>query len=182
MPSKPEADARKASDNEQYDRAIILLSQAIELEPDNVYLFEQRGIAYFKNKQGQQAINDFNKAVELEPGYGYRYASRAYIKSKIGDAEGAVADYEKAVELDPEDAISYNNLGMAQEQLGYQQKAKRNLERADELSKIRNLQQPESGDKPNQNTDRWGVVIDVFRNRETRNEFLKFIRKGFKHD
>lgn len=189
MTNKPLEDAQKANAAEDHEKAVILLSQAIQLEPNNAELYEHRGVAYFKLKDYKNSLADLTKAVNLEPEHGYRYACRAYVKGKSGDPEGAVRDYEKAVEIDPEDAISYNNLGMAQEQLGYARKAMENQKRADELAKKQGLEVPEhpkeepaSDEAPEDDRSHLGVMLDVFRNRRTRGEFLKFIKRGFRNE
>ena len=135
----------------------------------------------------------------LEPDNPYRYSSRAFIKDSMGDTEGAIQDYLKCIKIDPEDAIAFNNLGMLEEKMGRKTSAKKRFKRADELI---SLMDPESGQikfapdetlKPRNiqkeiNEERkqdiekgiTGIMLDVFRNKNTRKEFLEFVKSGMK--
>jgi regulator of sirC expression with transglutaminase-like and TPR domain len=42
-------------------------NQAIELDPEYTYAFNNRGLAYAKLKQFEKAIQDYDQAIELNP-------------------------------------------------------------------------------------------------------------------
>ena len=52
-----------------YNGAIKLFSEAIELKPDWSWPYNNRGIAYYYLKQYERALRDFNKALEINPNY-----------------------------------------------------------------------------------------------------------------
>ena len=51
----------------QYGRAIEDLNQAIQLDPNDADLFNNRGLAYNDKGENDRAIEDFNQAIRLNP-------------------------------------------------------------------------------------------------------------------
>jgi Flp pilus assembly protein TadD len=49
-----------------YDAAIYLFTKGIELNPDNYYLYNDRGLCYLALDDIDNAISDFSEAIELE--------------------------------------------------------------------------------------------------------------------
>lgn len=185
----------EALKNKKFEEALAFFTKAIEVEPNNAAIFGERAICYLNLGKVNMALFDMDTAVALQPDYGYRYAARAFVKSNIKDFEGAVKDYEKAIELDPEDDISRNNIGLAQEQLGYHKKAKQNFEIADDISKKKvtfsSLPKPGEANvnQVNANSNKedapeyksiFDVLKKMFSDKKVFNEFVKFIKNGFK--
>ena len=129
----------------EHEASLTSFNQALENEPKNPDIYNDRGVTYFHLKRLPEALADMNKAVELQPDYGYRYSARGYVRDRMGDTEGAVADYQKAVELDPDDAIAQNNLGMLEEKLGYKQAAEKRFKEADRLAEEQGLYNSANG-------------------------------------
>ena len=187
--------------SEDYKDALKEIRKAVALEPKNADFISEYGVILFHLKRKLEAIEQLNKALELEPKNPYRYSSRAYVKDSIGDTQGAIDDYLKCIELDPEDAVAYNNLGLLEEKLGRKQQAKKRFEKADELASIleennitlesksveetvapRNIQKEiQEERKEAEEKGRLGIMIDVLRDKKTRQEFVKFIKGGFKN-
>ena len=184
--------AKEEIKKNNFQKAVNALNKAIENEPNNPIYYSDRGVCYYHLEMKKQALIDMNKSVELDPDYSYRYSSRAFIKDSMGDVQGAVDDYEIAIKLDPDDAVAYNNLGMLQEKLGYMQKSKANFEKADGLAKMleengieynnelkpTNIQK--EIDEENKNLTTKKVMLDIFKSKATFNEFVQFIKNGFK--
>ncbi|MFT7612276.1 MAG: Flp pilus assembly protein TadD [Parvicellaceae bacterium] len=181
--------------------ALKELSRAIELEPNNADYHSEKGVALFHLNRKIESISELNIALKLEPDNPYRYSSRAYLKDSMGDTKGAVEDYLICTKMDPEDAIAFNNLGILEDKLGRKQKAKERFEKADDLAKIlddnnisvqgepvketyvepTNLQQELNIEKKlTKEKGASTIMVDVFRSRKTRKEFINFIKKGFK--
>lgn len=206
MPENPDHMKALALHKEgKYAEAIPFLDKAIKAEPNNPNIYNDRGISFLHTSQKQKALADMEKAVELEPDYAYRYCARAYVKDSLGDTQAAVDDYLIAVKLEPDDAIALNNLGLLEEKLGYQQKAQRRFEKADALSKQNGMStmngngaangnesvkaaQPAAQEKTTEPAsperastgDHVREMLKVFTKKEAFNDFLKFIRNGFK--
>jgi tetratricopeptide (TPR) repeat protein len=151
--------------------------------------------------RNEEALSELDRATNLDPKNPYRYSSRAFLKDRLGDFLGAIEDYEKAIELDPEDAIAYNNKGLVEEKMGNIARSKKSFEKADDLigykpkssesmppigqekSEKPSFEMPDfSATNPPKKVDSahfFETLKGVFGNKETRNEFLNFIRGFF---
>ncbi len=182
-----------------YKLALQHFDKAIKKQSDVADFHSERGVALFHLNRKEDALAALNKALMLEPDNPYRYSSRAFIKDSMGDTEGAIQDYLKCIKIDPEDAIAFNNLGMLEEKMGRKTSAKKRFKRADELislmdpesgqikfapdetEKPRNIQK-EINEEKKQDIEKGitGIMLDVFRNKNTRKEFLEFVKSGMK--
>jgi tetratricopeptide (TPR) repeat protein len=90
---------KKDSLAENADSAISNYNKAIEINPQLVKAYNNRGIAYTWKKQYDLAIADFNKAIELDPNNGKAYNNRAIVYSYQGETDKARQDLHKAQSL-----------------------------------------------------------------------------------
>jgi len=84
-----------------YQNAIILYNDIIQLIPENIVSYNNRGIAKSELGYYTEAIQDFNIAIELDSEYVSAYYNRGKVKAKIGDYKQATLDFDKAIELYP---------------------------------------------------------------------------------
>jgi tetratricopeptide (TPR) repeat protein len=75
------------------------LSDAIQLAPQNAYLYYNRGNLYAQRNDYQRAIDDYTKAIELEPELAEAYFNRGLVRIRAKKSSEAVADLSKAGEL-----------------------------------------------------------------------------------
>lgn len=184
----------KVKENDHLE-AIRIFTEVIKTDPQDANALSQRGIAYLNIEKLELSLADMNAAVEHDPEYSFRYQSRGYLKARMKDYEGALADYQKAVDLDPNDAIALNNLALAQEQMGWAQKAKVNFDKSDRLSGVKTAEEraqdrrsqtekePIASDSESVAVDQESksqIAKDVFTKKETFQEFIKFIKNGFR--
>lgn len=120
-------------EKKDYDCAIINYSKYIELNPNNVVAYHNRGNAYANKGNYEQAIKDYNKAIELNPNYAEAYYGRGYVYNNKSDYEQAIKDYTKAIELSPQNAGAYNNRGIAYKNKGNYEQAIKDYTKAIEL-------------------------------------------------
>ena len=85
----------------EYEKAIVALNKAVELEPTFAIAYSNRGWSYIGLGQYEQAIADCTKAIELDSNLALAYNSRGWAYTELGQYEQAIADYNKAIELDP---------------------------------------------------------------------------------
>ncbi|MDH4184556.1 MAG: tetratricopeptide repeat protein, partial [Nitrospinota bacterium] len=94
---------RQAFNFGDYDRAIILASQAIVNDTDNAALYTFRCRAHMAKKDYATALRDCDHAIRLDPGAVAAYNNRAYIWIERKQLDRAIADANKAMELAPAD-------------------------------------------------------------------------------
>lgn len=167
-----------------FEKSIADFTTMLIRLPDEPTILSERGVSYYHNNNLTASLKDMDKAVALEPENSYRYSSRAYIKAKV-DVNGAIEDYKKAVELDPEDAIALNNLGLLEESAGKLGAAKKHFDQSNQIIGYnpdkRNAGKKSKENAEDQKKESLGkVMLDVFRDKETRKDYFKFLKTIFK--
>lgn len=69
--------AGEACSRGQFDRAVELYTDAINLDPQNHVLYGNRSAAYIRTRQFERALEDGRYAVQLQPNW-----------SKVGSLQG----------------------------------------------------------------------------------------------
>ncbi len=98
-----------------YDNAIAAYSKAIELNPQEVRAYFNRGNTYKLRGQYDLAMADY-KAIELNPQEARIYIGRGLVFAAKGQYDLAIVDYNKAIELKPQgelEVLVYNNRGLS---------------------------------------------------------------------
>ncbi|MBR3458233.1 MAG: tetratricopeptide repeat protein [Selenomonadaceae bacterium] len=93
-------------------------SRLIELYPERMEPYHQRGICRGRMGNYNAALEDLAKAIEMEPGNASIYNDRGYTYACKKEFAAAVEDYTKAVTLDPKFQLAYANRIAAYEKLG----------------------------------------------------------------
>ena len=75
------------------------MSKAIEIKPDFVDAYYNRGGTKFVLYDYRGAIQDFSKVIEIDPKLAHAYNARAESKYQLNDYRGAIQDYNKVIEL-----------------------------------------------------------------------------------
>ena len=173
----------------KHSKSIEILNRADELFPKNADVLSERAVTYIKINRYSLAMIDMDAAIELEPENPYRYSCRAYLRSVTGNTQGAIIDYQKAIELDPKDAIALNNLGLLYEKTGNLKQAKQSFNESDDIQGIDMKQHQYNVIKeyeerqqltPKKKQTIVATIWNVFNEKDTRNEFIKFIKQGFR--
>ena len=102
----------------QIEIAIEAYSHAIELNPNNVFAYTNRGVAYHAKGDYTRAVADYTKAIELKPDYAKAYYNRGVGYYEEGEYDSAVKDFSKAIELKPDYIEAYNNRGVVYREKG----------------------------------------------------------------
>lgn len=104
--------------DEEWEQAITAFSSVIELEPDNAFAYDRRGIAHGRAERYDEAIPDFSRAISVAPAFAGPYNNRGLSYYKQCRFDEAIADYSTAIQLSPDVAVFYANRGLAHSQRG----------------------------------------------------------------
>ena len=86
----------------EFNQAIVAYDQALALDPNNVNVMVERGLAHSMTGDLKSALQDYGKAIGINPALAeaYHYRGRVYAQDP-GTLDQAIADFTKALELDP---------------------------------------------------------------------------------
>jgi len=104
--------------DKDWQRAITAFTSLLELEPDNAFAYDRRGIAYGRAERYDEAIADFSRAISIDLAFAGAYNNRGLSYYKQYRSDEAIADYGMAICLSPDVAIFYANRGLAHSQRG----------------------------------------------------------------
>lgn len=88
---------------QQYEKAIALYTEAIELDGTNAILYANRSFAHLRTESFGYALRDASKALELDRGYIKGYYRRASAYMSLGKFKLALKDYETVTKTRPND-------------------------------------------------------------------------------
>ena len=108
------AGAKKAAGD--LDGAIADYDRAIQVDPKDAAIYNNRGLAKQAKGDLDAAIVDFNRAMQLNPKDAVACGNRGNAKRDKGDLDGAIADYNRAIRFDPKYAYAYYDRGLAKKQ------------------------------------------------------------------
>lgn len=98
--------------------AVEQFTNAINLNNQFFYAFNNRGNVRFQLGDYQGAIDDFTETLTINTDYVFAYNNRGNARFKLNDYNGAIADYNIAINLRPDYGFAYLNRGIARELLG----------------------------------------------------------------
>jgi predicted O-linked N-acetylglucosamine transferase (SPINDLY family) len=85
----------------QYPRALDLLSRAIQQDPTDPSLFNNRGLVRHNLGQTPEALSDFDHALSLHPNYAEAFNNKGTALRKAGRDREALACFQNAIRLRP---------------------------------------------------------------------------------
>ena len=118
----------------KYAQAIGDFNRAVELDPQNVWAYYNRGVANTNLRQHTKAIQDYSRVLELDPTYVAAYLNRGLGSFSLGQHDQALWNINKAIELNPRLAAAYNIRGIVNANLGKFDQAIRDYDEALVLS------------------------------------------------
>ena len=127
------ARAREAYSKDDWIQAMLDYNRAIELDPQYVKAYNNRGLVYSALKEYFKAIADYNQALELDPKSAPTYTNRGNAYFELKEYFKAISDYNQALELKPKLAQAYYKRGNAYFELKDYIKAISDYNRAIEL-------------------------------------------------
>lgn len=100
------------------DRAVELISQALNIKPDFAVAHCNLGAAHRSLGRLAQAEANFRKAIALQPDFAAAHNNLGNALKEHGKLDEAVASFHKAIVLQPDSAETYSNLGSTFKEFG----------------------------------------------------------------
>ena len=116
-----------------YSKAIEYHSRAIELYPENVSAYLNRGNAWTRKEEFNRALSDYTRALKLTPQDSRLYQYRGGVFAIMGDYDRALEDFGRAMELSPDNSGLYIRRGLIWSKKGEVDKAIKDYEKAHDL-------------------------------------------------
>ncbi len=115
-PELPEV-AKTAFDNEEYERAVELYTQAIKQSAYDHESYYMRGRARYTLGDYYKALGDMERAIELNDQYADYHNYLGLIKYALSDYSNSKGDFLRAIQLDSTGHVGYLNYAFAAFQL-----------------------------------------------------------------
>jgi len=109
------AEGNAAFSAKDFDKAIELFTQAIEVDPSNHVLFSNRSACYASIKDFDGALKDAVKCIEIKPDWAKGHTRKGAALHGQGDLVGALDTYEEALKLDPNNVQAKSGVKSVQE-------------------------------------------------------------------
>ncbi|MCB0510863.1 MAG: tetratricopeptide repeat protein, partial [Bacteroidetes bacterium] len=107
----------------KFDKAMVALNKALELQNDHLSAYNNRGFIYMETGELDKALADFNRAIAIDPNISVPYTNKAKILKRRGDYESALKILTKAISLNPNDYEAWNVRGAIYGKFGKYDKA-----------------------------------------------------------
>jgi tetratricopeptide (TPR) repeat protein len=120
--------AQLAETKGDFQEAVRLYTEAVQLFPEFVVAHYNLGIALGKLKDFRGAMESLTRAIGLKNDFAAAYAARGDMWVALGDYASAVRDYSMAIELYPDYAQAYYRRAMALVELGEWERAEKDLQ------------------------------------------------------
>ena len=99
------AQGNKAFAAKDWDTAIDLFTQAIDLDPKNHVLYSNRGAAYAGKKQWDDALKDADACIAISPNWGKGYARKGAALRGAHRWDEAIAAYDQGINVEDSPAL-----------------------------------------------------------------------------
>ena len=116
--------------SEQYDIAINLITQAIQIDSTKPLFFTNLGNAFQKQGKLEQSTQAYQKAIQIQPDYADAYYNLGNAFQKQGKLEQSTQAYQKAIQIQPDYAEAYFNLGNSLREQGKLKESTQALQKA----------------------------------------------------
>ncbi len=122
-----------SGDPKNLEKAINLYDQALELDPENPVIWNNKGTALVKEHKYEDALDAYDKALELNSEYPEAMIGKGSALRSLNRSAEAVGLFNKAIGLDPSNAKAWNNKGVALTRLGRYEEAIASFDKAIEI-------------------------------------------------
>lgn len=121
------------SEKGNYLSAVQWYTRALELNPTDSWVLNERGNMYFFLSEYEQAIADYTESLQLQSSDAIVYTNRGNAYYMLAEYKKAVSDYTMSLRLAPGNSETYFFRGQAYDCLGKSREAIKSVARAIEL-------------------------------------------------
>ena len=110
-PNGPEENIQLANflfDNHRFQEAINYYQKALRLDPRNVNVIVDVGVAYFNLQNYQEAEKYFQRALEIDPEQPNALYNLGIVRAQLGDMQGVIEVWNKLIKVAPESQLARN--------------------------------------------------------------------------
>ncbi len=104
---------RKGRTKNETEEAMGCFDKAIELDPNLVEAWTNKGAVLIDLKRYEKALRCFEKVIDLKPKYAPAWNNRGVALGSLERYDEAVGCFDKAIDFDPDLALAQTNRGMA---------------------------------------------------------------------
>ncbi len=122
---------REYTQIKEWDRGLILLKKAAEIDPRNPQIHYALGNVYGKKKELDKGAEEYKKALTIDPYHIYARTNLGYTSYLMGDYDRAEVELEKAITLHPYYGETHFYLGKICEKKGNLEEAKKKYKEAE---------------------------------------------------
>lgn len=161
--------------------ALMELDRAVALEPNNPYRYSSRAYVKSAMKMTKGAILDYEKCVALDPEDAVAYNNLGIILEAAGKIEDAKRHFNKADEL--EGILNERGISLAEETISVANDEVDGSLKLSVTQKTTTIATSEAEEIQTESSkpSKWRVVKSVFTNKNVFNEYLSFVKSGFKN-
>jgi tetratricopeptide (TPR) repeat protein len=128
--TKLSQDATDLANRGNYTDAVKIITQLIQINPNDSKNYTFRGYLYSELDKHQQAIQDFNQAISLNPNDGDAFRKRGFAYFSLKDEGNAIRDLNRAVEINSQDVVALYARGMYYYKMEDNRNALKDLDKA----------------------------------------------------
>lgn len=104
--------------DQQYDKALTDLDQALLLNPDLYQALNNRGTVYLNKGDLENSLRDFNRAISINATFHQAYKNRGDVYFRLQKIDSALDDYNQAISVNKDYEQAYNNRGVLYHKVG----------------------------------------------------------------
>jgi len=121
------------------EEAIKLFDDALELDPNNYEVLNQKGVLLDKLDNTEEAIKIYDKAIEIEPEQTKAYYNKGLLLKDLKKYDEALEIFDKVTEIDIMHLSSHFEKGLIHDELGHLEEAIKYYEAIVEVKPRANL-------------------------------------------
>lgn len=117
----------------QYEEAIEMFTEAVALNPQDVYSWESIGESQFLLQNYEEALEAFNTAIELDPLMEFAWLNKGVTLIFLNRNEESLEAFDNAIDVNSQDAYAWYFKGVSLQNLGRIDESEEALQQAYEL-------------------------------------------------